>query len=191
MNSNLDLSGALIAHNNVNVYGIINQYTLSLEDGYKVNYENDQVTIASLQSQVTTLQVSVNTANASLSTLANGIQTTVAKTGLPIAQLGQTKVATVSASPSNNGNWQWIAGSGADSNPYFRIFNPTTQSERFDKDGYFLIRYLPELTRLPSKSRHAPSAAERKLCDYPTPIVDHKVARQRALDAFKNTLEVA
>lgn len=56
MNSNLDLSGALIAHNNLNVYGIINQYTLSLEDGYKVNYENDHVTIASLQSQVATLQ---------------------------------------------------------------------------------------------------------------------------------------
>jgi hypothetical protein len=56
MNRNLDLSGALIAHNNVNVYGIINQYTLSLEDGYKVNYENDQNTIASLQSQVATLQ---------------------------------------------------------------------------------------------------------------------------------------
>ncbi|APR66234.1 deoxyribodipyrimidine photo-lyase [Thalassolituus oleivorans] len=92
---------------------------------------------------------------------------------------------------SNNGGWQWSASTGADGAPYFRIFNPTTQSERFDKDGYFLIRYLPELTRLPSKSRHAPSAAERKLCGYPAPIVDHKMARQRALDAFKNTLEVA
>ena len=92
---------------------------------------------------------------------------------------------------SNNGGWQWSASTGADGAPYFRIFNPTTQSERFDKDGYFLIRYLPELTRLPSKSRHAPSVAERKLCGYPAPIVDHKMARQRALDAFKNTLEVA
>jgi predicted acyltransferase (DUF342 family) len=61
MNRNLDLSGSLIAHNNVNVYGIINQYTLSLEDGYKVNFENDQNTIASLQSQVATLQGQITT----------------------------------------------------------------------------------------------------------------------------------
>jgi hypothetical protein len=61
MNSNLDLSGALIAHNNVNVYGIINQYTLSLEDGYKVNYDNERDTIASLQSQVATLQGQITT----------------------------------------------------------------------------------------------------------------------------------
>ena len=90
---------------------------------------------------------------------------------------------------SNNGGWQWGASTGADGAPYFRIFNPTTQSEKFDKQGLFISRYLPELARLPNKSRHFPSSPERTLCKYADPVVEHKSARERALTAFKQTLE--
>ena len=57
---------------------------------------------------------------------------------------------------ANNGGWQWAASTGCDAQPYFRIFNPTSQSEKFDPKGQFLARYLPELTGLPEKKRHAP-----------------------------------
>lgn len=90
---------------------------------------------------------------------------------------------------SNNGGWQWSASTGADGAPYFRIFNPTSQSEKFDAQGNFIVRYLPELARLPKKSRHFPSPAERRMCGYPQEIVEHKSARERALRAFKQTLE--
>jgi len=86
---------------------------------------------------------------------------------------------------ANNGGWQWAASTGTDAAPYFRIFNPTTQSTRFDPDAAFIARWVPELAPLTPKARHAPSAAERSRLSYPQPIVDHKAARQRALDAFK------
>lgn len=86
---------------------------------------------------------------------------------------------------SNNGGWQWSSSTGADGAPYFRIFNPTTQSEKFDAAGHFLTHYLPELAQLPEKARHNPSSMERLICNYPEPIVEHSFARQRALDAFK------
>ena len=86
---------------------------------------------------------------------------------------------------SNNGGWQWSASTGADGAPYFRIFNPTTQSERFDSKGYFIVQYLPKLGGLPAKSRHNPSAAERLQCKYPAPVVEHKYGRERALETFK------
>lgn len=86
---------------------------------------------------------------------------------------------------SNNGGWQWSASTGADGVPYFRIFNPTTQSQRFDADGQFLIRYLPQLASLPATSRHQPNTFERQQTGYPDAIVDHAFARQRALNAFK------
>lgn len=86
---------------------------------------------------------------------------------------------------SNNGGWQWSASTGADGAPYFRIFNPTTQSERFDSKGYFIAQYLPELGRLSAKSRHNPSTAERVQCNYPAPVVEHKYGRERALETFK------
>ncbi|MBB3331853.1 deoxyribodipyrimidine photo-lyase [Halomonas campaniensis] len=86
---------------------------------------------------------------------------------------------------ANNGGWQWAASTGTDAAPYFRIFNPTTQSTRFDPDGRFIAEWLPELAGLPAKARHAPPRDLASGIDYPPPIVDHRAARQRALDAFK------
>ncbi|MCE8033945.1 deoxyribodipyrimidine photo-lyase [Billgrantia tianxiuensis] len=86
---------------------------------------------------------------------------------------------------ANNGGWQWAASTGTDAAPYFRIFNPTTQSHRFDADGHFIAEYVPELAELSPRDRHAPGEALRAKAGYPSPIVDHKAARQRALDAFK------
>lgn len=86
---------------------------------------------------------------------------------------------------ANNGGWQWAASTGTDAAPYFRIFNPTTQSTRFDPEGAFIAHWLPELASLPAKARHAPPQDMLNPVDYPAPIVDHKAARQRALDAFK------
>ena len=94
---------------------------------------------------------------------------------------------------SNSASWQWVAGSGADAAPYFRIFNPTTQGVKFDPDGLYIRRWVPELAQLPTEHIHAPwlappdilSSAGIKLGKtYPTPIVDHAAARARALDAL-------
>lgn len=87
---------------------------------------------------------------------------------------------------SNNGGWQWAASTGTDAAPYFRIFNPTTQSTRFDPEGTFIAKYLPELAALPAKARHAPPQDLLVGQHYPAPIVEHREARQRALDAFKS-----
>ncbi|TMN73329.1 deoxyribodipyrimidine photo-lyase [Pseudoalteromonas sp. S1727] len=90
---------------------------------------------------------------------------------------------------SNNGGWQWAASTGCDAQPYFRIFNPITQSERFDPEGEFIRKYVPELTSVPSKHIHFPhiylalQGSDKN--QYWPAIVDHKAARQRALDAFK------
>ena len=89
---------------------------------------------------------------------------------------------------ANNGGWQWAAGTGADAAPYFRIFNPTTQSQRFDPEGSFIKRWVPELESVPKQQIHAPAAwLEGQLfkTDYPTPIVDHKQAREQAIARFK------
>jgi len=94
---------------------------------------------------------------------------------------------------SNTLGWQWTAGCGADAAPYFRIFNPVLQGERFDPEGHYVRRWVPELTRLPAALIHKPwEAGELRLdaCgvrlgrDYPAPLVDLKGSRQRALDAF-------
>ena len=94
---------------------------------------------------------------------------------------------------ANNGGWQWAASTGCDAQPWFRIFNPTTQSQKFDPEGRFIRRYLPELARVPDKFIHAPACASaavlakagvRLSVDYPTPIVDHAKARQRTLMRF-------
>lgn len=100
----------------------------------------------------------------------------------------------VDADMGNNiQNWQWVAGSGADAAPYFRIFNPVTQGEKFDGDGRYVRRWVPELAGLPDRHIHAPWAAPADVLDragvrlgrdYPRPIVDHGEARQRALDAL-------
>ena len=100
---------------------------------------------------------------------------------------------------SNVANWQWVAGSGADAAPFFRIFNPIAQGEKFDADGAYVRRWVPELSSLPNAVLHAPWAADTQTLraagvvlgrDYPQPIVDHPFARQRALAAFQ-TLRAA
>jgi deoxyribodipyrimidine photo-lyase len=94
---------------------------------------------------------------------------------------------------ANNGGWQWAASSGCDAQPYFRIFNPVSQSERFDPGGKFIRRYLPQLAGLPDKAIHAPWVAnEIELAtaglvlgrDYPRPIVQHDEARARTLQRY-------
>jgi deoxyribodipyrimidine photo-lyase len=94
---------------------------------------------------------------------------------------------------SNNGGWQWAASTGCDAQPWFRIFNPVTQSERFDLQGDFIRRFVPELKRLGGKAIHAPwrakpaelEAAQVTLGQaYPHPIVDHEAARERTLARF-------
>jgi deoxyribodipyrimidine photo-lyase len=94
---------------------------------------------------------------------------------------------------ANNGGWQWAASSGCDAQPYFRIFNPVAQSEKFDAEGKFIRRYLPQLARLPDKLIHAPwlarpvdlAAAGIELGrDYPLPVVDHAAAREKTLARY-------
>lgn len=87
---------------------------------------------------------------------------------------------------SNNGGWQWSASTGADAAPYFRIFNPYRQSERFDADGDFIRSYVPELRDVPGDEVHNPSDDVRRDCDYPDAIVDHAAASKRAVQAFKS-----
>ncbi len=100
--------------------------------------------------------------------------------------------------PQNAGNWQWVAGTGPDAAPYFRIFNPVTQSKKFDKDGDFIRAWVPELAKLPSPAIHEPATlAPLDLValdvvlgrDYPAPIVDHANARQRTLIAYRAALD--
>ena len=97
---------------------------------------------------------------------------------------------------SNSASWQWIAGCGADAAPYFRIFNPITQSEKFDKRGNYIRRYVPELATMPDKYIHSPWMAPAEVLasagvdiggNYPAPVVDVKASRERALAAFAQT----
>jgi deoxyribodipyrimidine photo-lyase len=94
---------------------------------------------------------------------------------------------------ANNGGWQWAASSGCDAQPYFRIFNPVSQSEKFDAQGKFIRRYLPQLAKFDAKQIHAPWLVEPMLqraagcvigSDYPAPVVDHAQARLRTLERY-------
>lgn len=94
---------------------------------------------------------------------------------------------------ANNGNWQWAASTGCDAQPYFRIFNPVTQSERFDPAGGFIRRFVPELAAVPANMIHAPwrmTTADQARCgvrigrDYPGPCVDHDTARRTTLERY-------
>ncbi len=96
---------------------------------------------------------------------------------------------------NNTFGWQWAAGCGADPAPYFRIFNPVLQGERFDPRGHYIRRWIPELSSLPDRWIHCPWKAPKQILKeagivlgstYPAPIVDHQLARERALDAFKS-----
>jgi deoxyribodipyrimidine photo-lyase len=95
---------------------------------------------------------------------------------------------------SNAASWQWVAGSGADAAPYFRIFNPVLQGEKFDPDGDYVRRWVPELAKLPASAIHAPWLADEAMLreagvvlgdTYPHPIVNHAERRDTALAAFK------
>ena len=97
---------------------------------------------------------------------------------------------------NNSASWQWIAGCGADAAPYFRIFNPITQGEKFDPDGAYVKRFLPVLQDMPKEFIHKPWEASPLILkaagielgkNYPKPIVDHKAAREKALAAFQTT----
>jgi len=101
---------------------------------------------------------------------------------------------------ANNGGWQWAASTGCDAQPYFRIFNPVTQSERFDPGGRFIRRYLPELAGVPDHFIHAPwrmSPDEQAACGVrvgstiPAPLIDHDQARRRALERYAAITSVA
>jgi deoxyribodipyrimidine photo-lyase len=95
---------------------------------------------------------------------------------------------------SNAASWQWVAGCGADAAPYFRVFNPTIQGTKFDPDGTYVRKWVPEISKLPDRLIHAPWTAKPiELADagiefgrdYPAPIVDHSAARNRALEKYK------
>lgn len=101
---------------------------------------------------------------------------------------------------ANNGGWQWAAGTGTDAAPYFRIFNPVSQSKKFDPQGTYIRRWVPELTKVEGKQIYEPwtlppliqhAVACQLGKDYPYPIVEHKMARLRTLDAYKLAKERA
>ena len=101
----------------------------------------------------------------------------------------------VDADPANNAaSWQWVAGSGADAAPYFRVFNPILQGKKFDPEGAYVRAWVPELAGLSGAHIHAPWEAPQSVLQeagvrlgttYPNPIVDHAMGRGRALAAFK------
>ncbi len=101
---------------------------------------------------------------------------------------------------SNSASWQWIAGTGIDAQPFFRVFNPVTQGEKFDADGGYVRRFLPELARLPARYVHAPWTAPAPVLaeagvmlgrGYPRPVVDLSEGRNRALEVYRRTVREA
>jgi len=100
----------------------------------------------------------------------------------------------------NAGNWQWVAGTGSDAAPYFRMFNPTSQGMKFDADGDYVRRWVPELVGLTAPAIHEPTKIDATQLEaagvvlgetYPTPIVDHREARLRALETYRRALDPA
>ena len=99
---------------------------------------------------------------------------------------------------NNSASWQWIAGCGADAAPYFRVFNPITQGQKFDKEGEYIRKYIPEIATLPDKYLNCPWDTPQDILNhcgitlgktYPKPIVDLKISRERALNAFQSLTE--
>ncbi|KAG1652885.1 Deoxyribodipyrimidine photo-lyase [Nymphon striatum] len=107
------------------------------------------------------------------------------KTGFPIIDAAWFRDTLVDADIANNTmGWQWVAGSGADAAPYYRIFNPILQSKKFDAKAEYIRRWVPELSQLDNKEIHHPSAAQAKKCNYPGAMVDLKATRERALERY-------
>lgn len=106
----------------------------------------------------------------------------------------------VDGDPANNAaSWQWVAGCGADAAPYFRVFNPILQGKKFDGDGNYVRKYVPEIASLPDKYLHAPWEAPKEILKqsgvtlgdtYPRPIIEHERGRERALQAFEQLKKV-
>jgi deoxyribodipyrimidine photo-lyase len=92
---------------------------------------------------------------------------------------------------SNNGGWQWSAGTGADAAPYFRIQNPWTQTRRYDPEGAYIKRWLPELRNVPADKFFAPPESGRLAAGYPAPMVNHAAAREKTLELFARQKETA
>jgi deoxyribodipyrimidine photo-lyase len=87
---------------------------------------------------------------------------------------------------SNQHGWQWVAGCGTDAAPYFRVFNPTTQGAKFDPDGAYVRRWVPELRDVDTRHVHDPAGApDGPPAGYPAPIVDHAAERREALDRYE------
>ena len=100
---------------------------------------------------------------------------------------------------SNSASWQWVAGCGAGASPYFRVCNPTIQGTKFDSKGFYVRKWVPEIAKLPNQLIHTPWTAKPiELADagvklgynYPMPIVDHSMARNRALKRYKRIREL-
>ena len=87
----------------------------------------------------------------------------------------------------NNGNWQWSASCGADSQPYFRVFNPWLQAKKFDSDARFIMQWIPELQEVPARDIHRWDKVYKKYpqVKYPKPIVDYALSKEKALKLFK------
>jgi len=84
----------------------------------------------------------------------------------------------------NSGNWQWVAGTGFDASPFFRVFNPVLQGRKFDPEGTYVRRWIPEIKKLPSRVIHSPWELPRPPKNYPSPIIDHAWARKRVLSVY-------
>jgi deoxyribodipyrimidine photo-lyase len=92
---------------------------------------------------------------------------------------------------ANNGGWQWSASTGTDAAPYFRVFNPVRQGERFDPEGDFIRRYVPELAQLEGKAVHQPWKSPMLCPDYPQPVVSLDGVRDKVVSAFQAARDIA